>query len=139
MQPQSNNQRQPKLEIRQFYVTNALPTIGGSNGSRTHLYTVTVYYTNRYTMKPNNLYVFILYYPTPAIFLCWHSVHTGRLYSCFDSAGSSLRPRLSNCCFGSYSDIQLVCIDIKQYKNCFTSLLQVKESYAIGQGDTLIA
>ena len=27
---------------------------GGSNGSRTHLYTVTVYYTNRYTMKPNN-------------------------------------------------------------------------------------
>ena len=27
---------------------------GGFNGSRTHLYTVTVYYTNRYTMKPNN-------------------------------------------------------------------------------------
>ena len=86
---------------------------GGSNGSRTHLYTVTVYYTNRYTMKPNNLYVFILYYSTPAIFLCGHSVHTGRFYSCFDFTGSSLRAKLSNYCFGSYSDIQLVCIDIK--------------------------
>ena len=30
----------------------SIPHNGGSNGSRTHLYTVTVYYTNRYTMKP---------------------------------------------------------------------------------------
>ena len=85
---------------------------GGSNGSRTHFYTVTVYYTNRYTMEPI-IYVFVLYYSTPEIFLCGHSMHTGRLYSCFDFTGSSLRPKLSNCCFGSYSDIQLVCVDIK--------------------------
>ena len=39
-------------------------------------------------------------------------MHTGRLYSCFDFTGSSLRPKLSNRCFGSYSDIQLVCVDI---------------------------
>ena len=84
---------------------------GGFNGSRTHLYTVTVYYTNRYTMKPK-FYVFILFYSTPAIFLRGHSMHTGRLYSCFDFTGSSLRPKLSNRCFDSYSDIQLVCVDI---------------------------
>jgi hypothetical protein len=40
-------------------------------------------------------------------------MHTGRFYSCFDFTGPSLRPKLSNRCFGSYSDIQLVCIDIK--------------------------
>ena len=57
-------------------------------------------------------YVFILFYSTPAIFLRGHSMHTGRLYSCFDFTGSSLRPKLSNRCFGSYSDIQLVCVDI---------------------------
>ena len=68
---------------------------------------------SRFNYETNNFYVFVLYYPTPEIFLCGHSVHTGRLYSCFDSTGSSLRPKLSNCCFGSYSDIQLVCIDIK--------------------------
>ena len=90
----------------------SIPHNGGSNGSRTHLYTVTVYYTNRYTMKPI-IYVFVLYYSTPEIFLRGHSMHTGRLYSYFDFAGSSLRPKLSNCFFGSYSDSQLVCVDIK--------------------------
>lgn len=40
-------------------------------------------------------------------------MHTGRFYSCFDFTGPLLRPKLSNRCFGSYSGIQLVCIDIK--------------------------
>jgi hypothetical protein len=40
-------------------------------------------------------------------------MHTGRFYSCSDFTGPSLRPQLSNHCFGSYSDIQLVCLDIK--------------------------
>jgi hypothetical protein len=44
-------------------------------------------------------------------------MHTGRFYSCSDFTGPSLRPQLSNHCFGSYSDIQLVCLDIKIVSN----------------------
>ena len=43
---------------------------GGFNGSRTHLYTVTVYYTNRYTMKPKILCLHLVLFH-PSDFFTW--------------------------------------------------------------------
>lgn len=93
---------------------------GGANESWTRLACVTGRHNKPiYHSTSKNLYVLVRYYSTPAIFLCGHSMHTGRFYSCFDFTGPSLRPKLSNCCFGSYSDIQLVCIDIKMVLKLF--------------------
>ena len=47
------------VPVDRNYLATYLKLNGGSSGSRTRLYTVTVYHTNRYTMNPTNLYTFI--------------------------------------------------------------------------------
>lgn len=43
--------------------------------------TVTEWHVYRYTTHPTNITTFYLFYPTPAIFLCCYSMHTGLFYS----------------------------------------------------------